>query len=57
MGDYNRYYEENRKLRETQMTLKDEKENAYNEINRIKTVHFTTVNELKEDNNMKVSQY
>lgn len=56
MRDYERYFEENKRLREMVNTLRDEKEQGYIEIKRLKTLYHDRVNELSDESNLKLSQ-
>ena len=56
MRDYERYFEENKRLRDMVNTLRDEKEQGYIEIKRLKTLYHDRVNELTDESNLKLSQ-
>lgn len=55
MRDYERYFEENRRQRELINQLRDEKESAVSEINRLKLVFHSRINELNDECNVKVA--
>lgn len=48
-SDYTVYYEENNWLKSHLHQVKEQKDNAQAEINRLKQNHFTRVEELEED--------
>ena len=39
MRDYERYFDENKRLKEILNSLRDEKDTAFSEINRLKSFH------------------
>lgn len=55
MRDYERYFDDNRRLRELINQLRDEKESAISELNRLKIVFHGRVNELNDECNVKVA--
>ena len=55
MRDYERYFDENKRLREVLNTLREEKETAWMEVNRMKLQHQQTVNELNEECNQRLA--
>lgn len=56
MRDYERYFEENKRLREMVNSLRDEKETALGEVKRLKTIYHDRVNELNDECNLKIAQ-
>jgi hypothetical protein len=56
MRDYERYFEENKRLREMVNSLRDEKDTALGEIRRLKAIYHDRVSELNDDCNMKIAQ-
>ena len=55
MRDYERYFEENKRLREVLNNLREEKENALSEVTRLKVLYHDRVNELNDECNLKVA--
>ncbi len=55
MRDYERYFDDNKRLRELINQLRDEKESAISELNRLKIVFHGRVNELNDECNVKVA--
>ena len=55
MRDYERYFDDNKRLRELINQLRDEKESAISELNRMKIVFHGRVNELNDECNVKVA--
>ena len=55
MRDYERYFDDNKRLRELINQLRDEKESAISELNRMKIVFHNRVNELNDECNVKVA--
>lgn len=55
MKDYDRYYDENKRLRDLLNTVRDEKENAVSEVKRLKTLYYDRVNELNDECNLKIA--
>ena len=55
MRDYERYFEENKRLREVLNNLREEKENALSEVKRLKVLYHDRVNELNDECNLKVA--
>ena len=55
MRDYERYYEENKRLREILNTTREEKDIAQGEVKRLKVVFYDRVNELNDECNLKVA--
>lgn len=56
MRDYDRYFVENKRLREMVNTIRDEKDTAISELNRLKVIYHDRVNELADDCNIKIAQ-
>ena len=56
MRDYERYFEESKRLRELFNTLRDEKDTALSEVKRLKTLYHDRVNELNDECNLKIAQ-
>lgn len=56
MRDYERYFEENKRLRELVNSLRDEKDIALNESRRLKSVYHERVQELNDECNLKLVQ-
>ena len=56
MRDYERYFDENKRLRELVNTLRDEKDIALSEIKRLKSLYHDRVNELNDECNLKIAQ-
>lgn len=56
MRDYERYFVENKRLRELVNTIRDEKDTAISELNRLKFIYHDRVNELNDDCNIKIAQ-
>ena len=56
MRDYERYFDENKRLRELVNTLRDEKDVALSEIKRLKSLYHDRVNELNDEYNLKIAQ-
>jgi len=55
MRDYERYFEENKRLREIVNVLREEKDNALGEIKRLKNIYHDRVNELNDECNLKIA--
>lgn len=55
MRDYERYFDDNKRLRELINQLRDEKESAVSEVNRLKLVFHGRTNELNDECNVKVA--
>jgi hypothetical protein len=55
MRDYERYFDENKRLRDLVNTLRDEKDIALSEIKRLKTLYHDRVNELNDECNLKIA--
>jgi hypothetical protein len=55
MRDYERYFEENKRLRELVNSLRDEKDTALTEIRRMKTVYHDRITELNDECNLKIA--
>ena len=53
MRDYDRYFIENKRLREHMNTLRDEKDTSISELNRLKLIYHERVNELNDYCNSK----
>jgi len=56
MRDYDRYFVENKRLRELVNTIRDEKDTAISELNRLKVIYHDRVNELNDECNIKLAQ-
>jgi hypothetical protein len=56
MRDYERYFTENKRLRELVNTIRDEKDTAISELNRLKVIYHDRINELNDDCNIKIAQ-
>lgn len=56
MRDYERYFDENKRLRDLVNTLRDEKDIALSEIKRLKNLYHDRVNELNDESNLKIAQ-
>jgi hypothetical protein len=56
MRDYERYFAENKRLRELVNTIRDEKDTAISELNRLKVIYHDRVNELNDECNIKIAQ-
>ena len=54
--DYERYFNENKRLRELVNTIRDEKDTAISELNRLKVIYHDRVNELNDECNIKIAQ-
>ena len=54
--DYDRYFVENKRLREHVNVIRDEKDTAISELNRLKVIYHDRVNELNDQCNIKVAQ-
>lgn len=54
--DYERFFEENKRLRELVNSLRDEKDTALGEIRRLKSVYHDRVAELADEYNLKMAQ-
>lgn len=55
MRDYERYFDDNKRLRELTNQLRDEKEGALAELNRQKVIFHGRLNELSDESNVKVA--
>lgn len=55
MRDYERYFEENKRMRELLNTLREEKDQAQSEVRRLKNVYHDRVNELNDESNLKIA--
>ena len=53
--DYERYFDENKRLRDLVNTLRDEKDIALSEIKRLKSLYHDRVNELNDECNLKIA--
>lgn len=56
MRDYDRYFDQNKQLRSHLNTVRDEKDTAISELNRLKVIYHDRVNELNDECNIKVAQ-
>jgi chromosome segregation ATPase len=54
--DYERYFSENKRLREHVNTVRDEKDTALSELNRLKSIYHERVNELTDECNLKIAR-
>lgn len=55
MRDYERYFEENRRLRELINNLREEKDSALSELKRLKNIYHDRINEINDECNLKIS--
>lgn len=55
MRDYERYFDDNKRLRELINQLRDEKESAVSEVSRLKIVFNSRINELNDEANVKIA--
>jgi hypothetical protein len=55
MRDYERYFEENKRLRELVNSLREEKETSHSEIKRLKSLYHDRVEELNDECNLKIA--
>lgn len=55
MRDYERYFDDNKRLRELINQLRDEKESAISEASRLKIVFNSRINELNDEANVKIA--
>lgn len=53
--DYERYFEENKRLREMLNTTREDKDAALNEVKRLKNIYHDRVNELNDECNLKIA--
>jgi hypothetical protein len=56
MRDYERYFDDNKRLREHVNLTRDQKDTAISELNRLKVIYHDRVNELTDDCNIKIAQ-
>lgn len=56
MRDYERYFDENKRLRELVNILREEKDNALGEVKRLKSIYHDRVTELNDECNLKMAQ-
>lgn len=56
MRDYERYFEENKRLRELVNSLRDDKDTALGELKRTKSLYHDRVNDLNDECNLKLAQ-
>jgi hypothetical protein len=56
MRDYERFFDENKRLREHVNLIRDEKDTAISELNRLKVIYHERVNELTDECNIKIAQ-
>lgn len=56
MRDYERFFDENKRLRDLVNTLREEKDIALGEIKRMKSLYHDRVNELNDECNLKMAQ-
>jgi hypothetical protein len=54
--DYERYFDETKRLRELQSSLRDDKDAALAEVKRLKSLYHERVNELNDECNLKLAQ-
>jgi hypothetical protein len=55
MRDYERYFDENKRLRDVINTLREEKDAALSEVKRLKNIYHDRVNDLNDECNLKVA--
>lgn len=55
MRDYERYFDDNKRLRELINQVRDEKESAVSEVSRLKLVFNSRINELNDEANVKIA--
>ena len=55
MRDYERLFDENKRLREMTNQLREEKESTFSELTRIKLNHQNRINDLTDDANAKMA--
>ena len=55
MRDYERYFDDNKRLRELINQLRDEKESAVSEVSRLKIVFSSRINEINDEANVKIA--
>lgn len=55
MKDYERYFDENKRLRDIVNTIREEKETAMGEIKRLKNIYHDRVNEINDECNLKMA--
>lgn len=53
--EYERYFDENRRLKEIISNIRDEKETALTEVKRLKTLYADRVNEINDESNLKIA--
>lgn len=53
--DYERYFSENKRLRELVNGIRDEKDTAISELNRLKVIYHDRVNEMTDECNIKIA--
>lgn len=56
MRDYERYFDENKRLRELVNSLREEKDTALGEVKRLKSIYHDRVTELNDECNLKMAQ-
>lgn len=56
MRDYERYFEENKRIRELLNSLREEKDFSQSEMRRLKNIYHDRVNELNDESNLKIAQ-
>ena len=54
--DYERYFDETKRLRELQSALRDDKDAALTEVKRLKSLYHDRINELNDECNLKLAQ-
>ena len=54
--DYERYFDETKRLREMQSALRDDKDAALSEVKRLKTLYHDRITELNDECNLKLAQ-
>ena len=55
MRDYEKFFDENKRLRELVNALREEKDTALAEIKRLKNIYHDRVNELNDECNLKIA--
>lgn len=55
MRDYERLFDENKRLRDMSNTLRDDKETAIGEVSRLKVAGHSKLNSLQDECNLKVA--
>ena len=55
MRDYERYFEENKRLRDVLNTVREEKDVSQTELKRLKNIYHDRVQELNDECNLKIA--